>query len=422
MHRERTKHIKCEICGIAYYEQRTLNRHMKNIHSTTQRKRYRCPNALCDKSCSSIGAFRMHACVDGRRPQKFMKKFCTLCDKRFFNQFELQRHMKRVHVTKPDNYQCAECNKTFVYRKYEAYVLHVAQKCAKNVAYECDYCSRIIPSKAKLIEHFAAQHHIVNIANVQSCPHCEMVFFNTFNLNLHLKKNHVVSKCDHCNKTCRSKHGLTLHLKKCLLKKTFDEYSKQITETESLECTVCKCSFITKPNLLEHMTKVHLEKNFELPAKIDPIIKYTCSTCNLSFATRFFLSKHKKQLHNKRRFKCHTCNVKFIGEKLYRAHLRNSECKQKDVQQYQCTICSKIFTRNFNLNRHFKLIHSTEADIFRCDICNKTFRFKQSLVRHFRRGDHQSTFQCEFCPKIFKRISACKTHMIYCKANQKKEL
>lgn len=107
---------------MAYYEQRTLNRHIRLAHSTAQRKRFRCPNTLCDKSYSSIAAFRTHACIDGRRPQNLLKINCELCQKRFFNKFELTRHVKRAHSYRAENFTCDGCGKTFLHRFWDSYV------------------------------------------------------------------------------------------------------------------------------------------------------------------------------------------------------------------------------------------------------------------------------------------------------------
>lgn len=406
---------------MAYYEQRTLNRHMKYTHSTASRKRFRCPNALCDKYYSSISSFKMHACVDGRRPQKLLNTNCPMCNKQFFNKFELNRHMKRTHVTKPDNFNCIGCNKTFLYRYWDSFVLHVQQKCAKTIMYECEYCSKMVQSKTKLIEHFDEQHSIISTSKAVPCPECSKLFFNKNNLNYHLKKSHLELKCDRCNKIFRSKTGVSLHQKRCLPKKTFDKYSKPITgsdpnpKTESLhECN-------KKINLLKHMTQVHLKKKFQLQPKTAPP-KYVCLICNQSFKTLLTLCNHKDRRHkNKRTFKCQMCNVKFTVEKLYQKHLKKSKCVKTEHQQYQCTICPKIYSRNTNLKKHVKQMHLYENEHFSCDVCDRSFNTKRSILSHLLKGDHRTTFQCEFCLAIFKRISGYKTHILFCKSNGNEE-
>lgn len=430
IHRERIKRFHCEICIMSYYEQRTLNRHMKYAHSNLQRKRFRCPNAQCDKSYSSASSFRMHACVDGRRPQDMLNTSCALCNKKFFNRFELKRHMKRTHVTKPDNFRCSDCGRGFLYRYWDSYILHVAQKCTKTIMYHCDYCGKSLPSKAKLMEHFAGVHDIENTAKKLDCPKCTRYFFTTNNLNYHMKKVHVELKCAYCKLTLKSKGGMSLHLKKCGPKKTFDKYAQQdaavtngpVIGSSSHACEICKCTFITRENLLEHQTEVHVEKNFAV--KDDSVRKpqHACSTCNLPFANALALARHKKRMHkNRRQFKCTSCNVNFVGEKLYHNHFRQSKCKKKELRRYQCTVCSRIFTRNSNLKKHFRKIHLNLRNSvqFICDICGRSFSSKRSLWVHFVRGDHRNSLQCEFCELTFKHLPACWKHSVYCKAKKR---
>lgn len=431
-HTERTKDFKCKICVAAYYAQVTLNRHMQLAHSIRHRKRYRCPNTICDKSFLALSSFRTHSCVHATRSRsKALKTVnCSLCSKTFYNNPELNKHIQRNHVRRPEDrkYKCSECNRTFLCRFYDLYVQHVARKCGK-AAYTCDYCWRVLSSKSKLFKHFIENHRfVVSPTDVHSCPLCSKLFFNKSSLNHHLKKTkHFDLKCVHCHKTFRSQTGLTLHSKQCIPKKTFDKYSKLVTDgndrrPESHECNVCKCSFLTMANLLEHKILVHLKKKFEFKQQKDPIPKYSCSTCNQLFICQSSLTKHKRQLHkSKKKLTCRTCNVKFIGEGLYEKHFEASECRHRENLQYQCTVCSKVYSSNVHLRSHFKQMHSSNSQHFDCDICGLSFSRKNSIVRHMRRGDHRNTLQCEFCLATFKRISGYKTHAMYCQYGRKEK-
>lgn len=354
-HIERIRKYKCEICDMAYYVQRTLNRHMKYAHSIEGRKRFRCPNALCDKFYSSVSSFRSHACVDGKRPPSFLNAKCSMCSKQYFNQFELNRHINRAHhadAPQLENVTCNSCNKSYSYRYWDLFVQHVAQKCPKTIRYECDYCSTVLKSKTKLIEHFVNRHNFACEAKALPCPKCDKLFFKKNSLSWHLKTNHLQYKCNRCHKICHSKSGLSLHKKRCSL------------QTSSTS------------------------RNFECPA----------------------------------------CNVKFSHKKSYQRHLTESKCnKTAKLQGYQCEACAKIYSRKSSLGRHVRKQHSDESEHrvtreqFSCDVCDKSFHQKRSLLNHFRNGDHRTSFECEFCRAIFKRITGYKTHIIHCKENKKKE-
>lgn len=406
---------------MAYYEQRTLTRHMRLSHSNTPRKRFRCPNTLCDKSYSSVSSFKMHACIDGKRPESLLKTSCPVCGRWFYNKFEVNRHVKRIHINKVESSVCEKCNKTFLPRHWDLYLLHTAQNCGYPIMYTCDYCSKYFPSKPKMIEHFADKHGIVSDLMTLSCHQCDKKFLLQNKLNFHLKTAHN-SNCEHCGKKFRSGSGFRSHQKYCVPKKIFDKYSKYVNSSDQIsatnECNICNRSFIKRIYLIEHMEVVHSEMDFKVNGELSKNSKKQCPLCKKYFIS---LSKHKKRMHeDKRRFKCQKCDQKFVGAMFYRKHVKANNCVN-GILQYQCTVCSKIYSRNCDLTRHTQM-HSQESILYECDHCTRTFSAKRNLLRHLEKGDHRITFECEMCSKSFKRISAYKTHKNYCKMkNDSKE-
>ncbi|KAJ6635580.1 Zinc finger protein [Pseudolycoriella hygida] len=268
VHRERTRKYKCNVCEVAFYEQRTLNRHIRNVHSKLdrkmERKLFRCPNAICDKYYSSELWFKLHTC-GRKRPTNAEKKMFSLCNKLFDNKVELNKHNALNHSDKPENFKCHKCNKCFNYRFYSSFVLHVAQRCSKNIMYTCDHCSQVIRSKTKLFDHFVAVHKIPCVGNSKPCPKCGKVFFSKKSLNYHLKRNHQEFKCKYCNKKTRSKSGLTLHQNRCIR----GHIPVINVKMELFECHICKNSFVQETDLLEHMTDVHAVQTNGFHIKIE---------------------------------------------------------------------------------------------------------------------------------------------------------
>lgn len=299
------------------------------------------------------------------------------------------------------------------------------QNCAHIILYKCDYCCASLPSKPKLLEHFA-DRHFANKHNIMSelmkikCPTCKERFLSKSKLAFHLKTKHKEFNCCHCNKQFRSSSGYSTHQKQCMAKQTFDKYSKYVTDADQksdlFECKICKCNFIKMVYLMEHMEMVHSDKNSQFMTPT-PISKPNCSICKESFSSRATLAQHDKRVHkDKRIFKCKKCKEEFVGKVFYRKHMRLSKCVNA-TQQYQCTVCSKIFTRNSNLRKHYNQ-HLTNK-VYECDHCTKTFTLKSTLLLHLKKGNHQTIFQCEFCLRFLKKASALKTHLIYCKLRRK---
>lgn len=390
---------------------------MRDVHSNSKRQ-YRCPNATCDRIYASLESFRRHGC-DGRRLERFKTTNCSMCDKRFFFKDELKEHMKRMHVAKPEKFKCDDCNKTYSYNSWSSYVLHVAQKCALTIMYECYYCAEVVKGKAKLIKHFVDQHNL-EITSNSRCQQCYKMFSSRKKLNLHFRKHHQEFKCEYCFTSFKSKTHRSLHQKNCIPKKTFEKYSKDATSTdvkmESHQCKICECSFINEMNLLEHMTEVHLDNN--IPTVQNS--KYVCSVCNHSFKTDITLSLHKLRIHKyNQSFKCAKCLKKFKGEKNFQHHSK-SECVTVG-STFQCTFCSKLYPSNRSLKTHLQRVHSRDEKPV-CNICNKSFASKPALKLHMKKGDHPINLQCEFCQRNFKRTSSYTTHLMNCKLNPKEKL
>ncbi|CAG5095515.1 Similar to ZFP28: Zinc finger protein 28 homolog (Homo sapiens) [Cotesia congregata] len=79
-------------------------------------------------------------------------------------------------------------------------------------------------------------------------------------------------------------------------------------------------------------------------------------------------------------------------------HLKTHEAKQ-----WECDVCSKMFTTEYFLKKH-KRLHSGEMP-YKCNICNKTFTFQQSYHKHrlYHKDDKPHT--CTTCDRSFKELS-----------------
>ncbi|XP_076233721.1 uncharacterized protein LOC143178772 isoform X4 [Calliopsis andreniformis] len=84
-------------------------------------------------------------------------------------------------------------------------------------------------------------------------------------------------------------------------------------------------------------------------------------------------------------------------------HLKTHEAKQ-----WECDVCSKMFTTKYFLKKH-KRLHSGEMP-YKCNICNKTFTFQQSYHKHrlYHKDDKPHT--CATCGRSFKELSTLHNH------------
>ncbi|CAG9859182.1 unnamed protein product [Phyllotreta striolata] len=191
----------------------------------------------------------------------------------------------------------------------------------------------------------------------------------------------------------------------------------------------------------------------------DPV---KCDICSFTFADRQILDIHQKLLHQTTpdattgcySYHCHLCNKKFKSRGSLMVHLRvahygfnrsecqggrpekpdvpgdaveckeakplvdadekdgksNEKCGQKcqDNKQWECDVCSKLFTTKYFLKKH-KRLHTGEMP-YSCNLCNKSFTFQQSYHKHMLYHSADKPHTCNECGRSFKELSTLQNH------------
>ncbi|KAI9321712.1 hypothetical protein BX666DRAFT_1850250 [Dichotomocladium elegans] len=81
-------------------------------------------------------------------------------------------------------------------------------------------------------------------------------------------------------------------------------------------------------------------------------------------------------------------------------------------RRYSCHICTRSFTRKFNLLTHIRTHDKYREKPYACRICTKRFDRKHDCKRHYQTV-HQGlkTHPCRLCTSAFSRKDALSRHI-----------
>jgi KRAB domain-containing zinc finger protein len=140
--------------------------------------------------------------------------------------------------------------------------------------------------------------------------------------------------------------------------------------------------------------------------------KYSCPTCSKNMSSQHNLTTHKKTHDDvEKEFECPDpdCTKRFAQN----AALKRHEVVHSGERKFECEVCEKKFTYQFNLTEHM-LTHMDKQKKFKCKEdkkeCKRFFRRKQHLTRHISRT--HTEVQCENCMEKMAGLHNLKLHNI----------
>ncbi|XP_058830042.1 zinc finger protein 26-like [Topomyia yanbarensis] len=330
---------------------------------------------------------------------------------------------------------------------------------AKKPDHECSYCQYVTDNRIIFDEHNTIHQQslesIFEKTNYYRCTTCKRVYATSIELETHFqsspcagvdqsdlvesedigKHEHVYSKLDICLPSTKSFHK--------------DEKSLII-------CSVCKLSFKTLSDALQHHNTVHDNEN-DLNQEASELWKvneydqvHVCGVCNGQFPDASFIRQHvyfhrtrfecpfdckerfgdffKMTVHIGRwhlspaagasssttsnsnllvDLVCHICFKRFNSKASYKTHTKNHFADRR----YTCSMCPKAFIQKSDLVIHIR--SHTDERPFACTVdgCDKRFRTTSHRRDHMSTHALEKNFQCDICQKYFKAERILQGHL-----------
>ncbi|KAG6444361.1 hypothetical protein O3G_MSEX003310 [Manduca sexta] len=136
-----------------------------------------------------------------------------------------------------------------------------------------------------------------------------------------------------------------------------------------------------------------------------------CQKCYLQFSTvsawNTHQNAHREESKNVQLFQCAVCSCKFKHRKTLVRHMRKHN--EPNTIKYHCDKCKREFKYKAHLENHIISVHSQNG--FTCDYCMQSFNDKESLEIHRDKHKTDKRHQCEVCKKTFYMLCTLKDHM-----------
>ena len=264
-------HCTCVECGRTFVSERTLKRHLVDIHKGLLL--YECK--FCGKKFEQSGKRYSHMIKEHGYKSKILPK-CKICDIAFNSDKEKLEHQKAAHT------KCSVCGLSF--HSTQSLKIHILSVHEKQKPFKCQKCDYRCSQRSGLKVHDGRVHQkkkdIV-------CSYCGKAFSRNNNLTTHMKNCHTSERKHPC-KLCPKKFVFATHLAKHVLSE------HQTTKVSNVllphECKDCEKTFAQSTELQQHIRYKHPKQFF-------------CKACNIIFLTAESLKRHEEK-HIEMRHPC----------------------------------------------------------------------------------------------------------------------
>lgn len=167
------------------------------------------------------------------------------------------------------------------------------------------------------------------------------------------------------------------------------------------------------PNLRKRPKKkatVKVEKRRKTKRQEQQQLALQCSICSEVFTKKFDFRNHYRVFHVGQEIKCPNCTRTFTDADEFDKHVRHGH-KKRNREKTLCPHCAKVML-NTSIQEHIKSIHEQHHREYICDLCGVRAKSKDILTGHMKFKHQNLTYNCRYCPEIFKNKGTRRTHEI----------
>ena len=200
--------------------------------------------------------------------------------------------------------------------------------------------------------------------------------------NTHTEKDSTQFKKLSSTDLVMKKH--TANGTQCATKNTLEDKNHQEIREKKYLCATCNQSFSFAHEIRSHLF-IHAEGYLSVKGKPHSV---ACEIC-FKVYRKHSIREHMKKIHN----------------------MTYSTGKRIRNDRHQCNICDKIFTKNYILEKHKRMVHMGEKN-HSCTTCDKSFATAQVLKQHILTHTGEKPYVCDICGMGFTTGSHFKIHRL----------
>lgn len=256
---------------------------------------------------------------------------------------------------------------------------------------------KLLPCPLCFKPHFqgvdSLRSSLINVATSHlTCPVCSESLLGLDKLTIHLF-THISENNNNNNSSVKHfEETATTNNEKEIAESinNFKETPKE-DDNDPVKCDICYFTFTDKALLDMHQNLLHQTT----PDKNTGLYSYHCHLCSKIFKKRGSLMVHLRVAHygfGHHNFEQLSKNMDTVKLDIQSPKLTNEQFKFQDNKQWECDVCSKMFTTKYFLKKH-KRLHTGIYIIRKYNLLivflkEKCLIFVPNVTNHLRSSNH----------------------------------